>query len=375
MTSSSAVFITLLGAASLIGCDTIIGKKGEGDGASATELAPPPAAAKLAQESANTPKAQGGPVGGAPVKPARADAKDDAAVAADDDEGGAAADDDEAGGAADNESGKDGKKKARPAGRGDDDDEADAAPPSKSKARGKQGRRAAGDDPPARDLGADLFVKRLVISTGVKNREPVGVGNAFSESQSDKIFAFVEVGNRDQVPSELYVTFMNKTTGKSRRVPLQVGAGARWRTWVFTRNATAGKWYAVVKNAKGKALASATFEITASSKSDTKADKAKADNAKADNAKADNAKADNAKADKAKADNAKADKSDPPKASDAKTGDDKTKSAKEGGDASPKDANAPKKSAPSTATPSADKSDKADTPNKAEAEKAPSKKP
>jgi hypothetical protein len=114
-----------------------------------------------------------------------------------------------------------------------------------------------------RALDADLFVKRLVIAKGVKSREPVGASNAFAAGAQDKIYAFVEVGNRNQVASEIYVTFVNKKNGKAMSVPLKVGAGSRWRTWVYTRHATKpGKWLAVVKNAKGKRLASAGFEVT-----------------------------------------------------------------------------------------------------------------
>ncbi len=111
---------------------------------------------------------------------------------------------------------------------------------------------------------ADLFVKRLVISKGVKGREPVGATRSFRQGAQDRIYAFVEVGNRDQTPSELYVSFVEKSTGKGQRVPIKIGAGSRWRTWVFTRNAKKpGKWSALVKNAKGKTLASTSFEVTA----------------------------------------------------------------------------------------------------------------
>src|SRR5690606_22907498 len=103
--------------------------------------------------------------------------------------------------------------------RGDDvgDDDEDAAPKKKP------------------DLDAKLDVRRLVISSGVKGREPVGAASTFQEGAHEKIYAFVEVGNPEQVASEIYVVFVEESSGKARRVPLKVGEGSRWRTWVFTR--------------------------------------------------------------------------------------------------------------------------------------------
>ncbi len=166
----------------------------------------------------------------------------------------------------------------------------------------KRKRRASndedeGDEPKRkeRDLDADLSVKRLVIAKSVKGREPVGAGAKFSANQG-RIYAFVEVGNRDQVPSEIYVSFIEKKTGRSQRVPLKVGAGSRWRTWVYTRNATKpGTWHAVVKNAKGKTLASQAFEITGKAKDADKGKDAKKPKKKDDGKKA---KSDKPKANK-----------------------------------------------------------------------------
>lgn len=265
--SSSTVLATILGTVSLIGCQDIIGEKAGADPAGTAEpgLAAPPAAKVALQE----------PPRGA-TQPAKSpvEKKDvGSAPDAEPDAPSETSDDDEP-----------------------SDGDATEDPTPKKKIEEREERD---DDKRERDLGADLTVKRLVISKGVKGREPVGASNTFVEGAQDRIYAFVEVGNRDQVPSELYVTFVDESSGKGGRVPLQVGAGARWRTWIYTRSAKKpGKWRAVVKNAKGKTLASQSFEIKSrgkgelesppeakKSKSDKKADKAKSDDKERSEAK------------------------------------------------------------------------------------------
>jgi hypothetical protein len=109
-----------------------------------------------------------------------------------------------------------------------------------------------------------LTVKRLVVAQGVKGREPVDAASSFSVEQAKKIYAFVEVENKERAASEITVSFEPPDGGDSRgNVKLAVGAEPRWRTWAFTRTAhTAGAWTAVVKDARGEVLARAPFEIT-----------------------------------------------------------------------------------------------------------------
>jgi hypothetical protein len=109
-----------------------------------------------------------------------------------------------------------------------------------------------------------LTVKRLVVAQGVKGREPVDPAASFSGNQSGKLYAFVEVENKDRAPSEITVSFEPPGGGASHgNVKLAVGAEPRWRTWAFTRNAhTVGAWTAVVKDTHGEVLARTPFEIT-----------------------------------------------------------------------------------------------------------------
>ena len=120
------------------------------------------------------------------------------------------------------------------------------------------------DDEPEVDVDAKLFVKRLVIARGVEGREPVSPASTFVKGESDRIYAFVEVGNEDRSASAITVSFF--ADGKPERggVELRVGASPRWRTWAFTRQATEpGVWHVVVRGPKGQELARKTFEVVA----------------------------------------------------------------------------------------------------------------
>jgi hypothetical protein len=120
-------------------------------------------------------------------------------------------------------------------------------------------------EPRKAELGGDarLAVRRLVLTEGVKNREPVDAATRF-KSDAKRIYAFVEVENKDRAPGEIVVEFEPPGGGAPHGdVTLPVGASPRWRTWAYTRTAhVAGSWTAVVKNRKGEVLARAPFEVT-----------------------------------------------------------------------------------------------------------------
>lgn len=113
------------------------------------------------------------------------------------------------------------------------------------------------------DLDADLYVKRLVIAQGVKDREPVDAASTFAQGRVKRIYAFVEVGNRDLSASEVYVSFRPKGGKERGRVRLRVGASPRWRTWAYTTQATeVGEWEAVVRNGRDEIIGTTSFEIS-----------------------------------------------------------------------------------------------------------------
>ncbi len=128
------------------------------------------------------------------------------------------------------------------------------------------------ETPPSRSGEAEraaspsLKVQRLVVTTGVKDREPVADGEALIANGSP-IYAFAELSNPVGESENVRITFERK--GGAERVgnvtlpvPRQV---ARHRTWAVTRFIRApGVWDAVLWSESGAELGRTSFEVTAS---------------------------------------------------------------------------------------------------------------
>jgi hypothetical protein len=109
----------------------------------------------------------------------------------------------------------------------------------------------------------ELKVTRLVVSRGIAGREPLAPASSFSIAEADRIHAFVELANESQTPSEIHVTFTPPAGRALQRIPLDVGAQRRFRTWATTRKArTAGVWSVAVSDAAGNELARTSFTVT-----------------------------------------------------------------------------------------------------------------
>jgi hypothetical protein len=112
------------------------------------------------------------------------------------------------------------------------------------------------------DLDSKVVVKRLVISRGVKGREPVEPTERFVEGEAERIYAFVELANPESAESAIFVSFVPEKGAERGPIELAVGPSARWRTWAYTRAAkTPGVWHAIVRNAKGEEIGRTRFEI------------------------------------------------------------------------------------------------------------------
>ncbi|MGK4004257.1 DUF2914 domain-containing protein [Sorangium sp. So ce1036] len=119
----------------------------------------------------------------------------------------------------------------------------------------------------AEDGGAvavpELEVVRLVVSRGIAGREPIEAATSFSRAEADRLYAFVELSNKEQAASEIRVTFTPPDGSAPLRIRLPVGAQRRFRTWAATRKArAAGVWSVAVSDAAGGELARASFTIT-----------------------------------------------------------------------------------------------------------------
>lgn len=117
-----------------------------------------------------------------------------------------------------------------------------------------------------RDGESSLKVKRLVVATGVKDREPLS-GNDALPADGSPIYAFAELANPVGESENVRITFERK--GGSERVgevTLPVpGSTSRYRTWAFTRFIrAAGVWEAVLWSEQGTELGRTSFEVKAS---------------------------------------------------------------------------------------------------------------
>jgi len=115
---------------------------------------------------------------------------------------------------------------------------------------------------PEIDANAVLTVNRLVIAHDVEAREPLGPTTTFARGESDRIYAFVEVGNANSASSAIYVSFVRDGEPEHGSIELRVGESTRWRTWAYTRLAKEeGDYAVIVRNALGEELARSSFEI------------------------------------------------------------------------------------------------------------------
>jgi hypothetical protein len=116
-------------------------------------------------------------------------------------------------------------------------------------------------------MRSTLSVKRLVVTSGVKDREPVSIADALP-SDGSPIYAFAELANPGGGSENVRITFERK--GGAERVgnvTLPVPAKvSRHRTWATTRFIRApGVWEAVLWNESGGELGRTSFEVGAAS--------------------------------------------------------------------------------------------------------------
>ncbi|MEM6787882.1 MAG: DUF2914 domain-containing protein [Myxococcota bacterium] len=150
-----------------------------------------------------------------------------------------------------------------------------ASPTATTKPAPKPVVESAPPPPPPADLGATLQVKRLIVAEGVKRREPVGEGGAFTTA-TPRVYAFLEITNPARVASEVSVSITPRGEAERGRVTLDIGASPRWRTWSFTRLArTPGAYDVVVYDGDGDEIGRTEFEVTSPTATPTAAVEAK----------------------------------------------------------------------------------------------------
>jgi DUF2914 family protein len=113
------------------------------------------------------------------------------------------------------------------------------------------------------DLASEgsIRIRRLVIASGVENREPTGAADTFE--LGGRIYAFVEAVNENGEAAQLRVTFEPDEGESTGHVALEVPANvARFRTWAYTRHVyEPGRWEAAVRDSSGRVVARRAFDV------------------------------------------------------------------------------------------------------------------
>ncbi len=72
------------------------------------------------------------------------------------------------------------------------------------------------DASPPRPLAQHLTVKRLVVSRGVKDHEPLDPETSIRATDTGRVYAFVEVENKGHAPGEVFVSFPSRPRAITR---------------------------------------------------------------------------------------------------------------------------------------------------------------
>ena len=107
-----------------------------------------------------------------------------------------------------------------------------------------------------------IVIHRLITAPEVEGREPLAASAVFGRHE-EKIYAFLDVGNKSSEAKTVTVFFVGPSGKVSGGVELDVPANVpRWRTWAFTRFADeVGLWRVEVRNPAGVLLGALPFEV------------------------------------------------------------------------------------------------------------------
>jgi hypothetical protein len=111
--------------------------------------------------------------------------------------------------------------------------------------------------------GDQFSVKRLVLTHGIRDKEPVPTQSFAGDGTP--VFAFVELSNPLATDAEIEIVFEHESGRRVGFVKLDVpGQQQRWRTWGQTRQIRQhGRWDAVVRTEDGQELMRTSFAVDA----------------------------------------------------------------------------------------------------------------
>jgi len=107
--------------------------------------------------------------------------------------------------------------------------------------------------------GPGFTVARLVVGTGVENREPTGVAETFPAS-TEKIYCFLEATNIAKDTEASFVWSLGGIEMWKMSLPLKMGP--KWRTNAFkSLRGLKGDWKIEIKDAAGNPVKDVKFKV------------------------------------------------------------------------------------------------------------------
>jgi hypothetical protein len=104
-----------------------------------------------------------------------------------------------------------------------------------------------------------FLINRMVMSESVTDREPVTIGDTFTED-TEKVYCFLEAGNIEHDTTVSFVWYFENK--EMARVSLPLSKGLRWRTYSSKKLAgLKGNWKVELQDASGIVLNSVSFRV------------------------------------------------------------------------------------------------------------------
>jgi len=112
---------------------------------------------------------------------------------------------------------------------------------------------------PASGQEKEFTIARLVVGTGVENREPVGVAETFPAT-TEKVYCFLEATEISKDTEVSFVWFHGEKEMSKTNLPLQTGP--KWRTFANkTVAGMKGDWKVEIRDVNGNLVKDVKFKV------------------------------------------------------------------------------------------------------------------
>ena len=112
---------------------------------------------------------------------------------------------------------------------------------------------------PASGQDKEFTIARLVIGTGVEDKEPVGVAETFPEA-TERVYCFLEATDIAKDTEVSFVWWHGDKEMHKITLPLQMGS--RWRTFAYkTIEGMKGDWKVEIRDSGGNLVQEVTFKL------------------------------------------------------------------------------------------------------------------